>query len=143
MPFIDYFTNHPIIKKYPFLRQLVKFIMVGFVNLTIDFALYLFCTRILHLHYLISNIISFTGATVNSYILNKKWTFRDTSANIKVQYLKFYIANGIGLGINQILLYILVDHFHFFDIFSKCVAVVIVTFWNFFINKFWTFKNKS
>lgn len=127
----------------PSIIQFTKFVIVGFSNLFIDFSIYLLLTRLADFHYLWANILSFTAATINSFFLNKKWTFRNTNRDYHRQYAKFYLVSGIGLGLNQLILFVLIESWHFYDILAKCVAVVIVTFWNFLGNRFWTFREAA
>lgn len=134
------FLSHPIVQKRPYIAEFIKFVLVGFINLTIDFSLYLILTRLAGIDYLWANVLSFTAATVNSFIFNKKWTFRNTSKNYQRQYLQFYLVSGVGLGLNQIMLFLLVDKIHIYDLVAKASAVVVVTFWNYSANRVWTFK---
>ena len=140
---IQKFATHPFLQEKPYLIQFTKFVIVGFSNLFIDFSIYLLLTRLAHFHYLWANILSFTAATINSFFLNKKWTFRDTSRDYRRQYAKFYLVSAVGLGLNQLILFLLIESWHLYDILAKCVAVVFVTFWNFIANRFWTFREPS
>lgn len=137
------YSRHPFLRDKPYILQFIKFVIVGFSNLFIDFTIYLLLTRVAGVHYLWSNLFSFTVATVNSFFLNKKWTFRDTSRDYHKQYFKFYLVSGVGLGLNQLILFLLIESWGLYDIVAKCIAVVIVTFWNFIANRLWTFRETS
>jgi putative flippase GtrA len=132
--------NHRYILKYPILKQFAKFCLVGFFNTLVDFSVYLFLTRIFLVYFIAANIFSFLVAVSFSFILNKYWTFRNQVNKIKSQYFKFFIINVIGLGINTSLLYFLVVYFHLSDLLAKALAIGIVLFWNFGLNKLWTFR---
>ncbi len=124
------------------LKQFIRFGIVGVINTSLDFVIYAFLTRLFLFfdeHYLIANLISFSIATVNSYIFNKYWTFKDNSKQHKIQYTKFYLVSLCGLILTQTILYILVE-LGLYDLLAKAIAVGVVLFWNFFVNKFWTFK---
>ena len=122
-------------------RQLIKFAIVGALTALIDFGCYLFLTRFFlfwQTHYLWANALSiFLSATVN-FFWNRSWTFRDTKNQIFLKYFKFWVAVLVGLGLNQVIFYLLVRR-GFYDIFAKAIAAIFVMFVRFFINKRWVF----
>ena len=82
------------------IRQAVKFVLVGGLNTLIDLGvlnLLIFITGIASgSGYSIFKGISFTVAVINSYFLNKLWTFKGTGR----KFLQFFIVSLIGFGIN-------------------------------------------
>lgn len=140
---IDQIRDHRQIQKRPILKEMIKFSIVGAINTVLDFAVYVGLTRSTQFwqdNFLWANFISFLMAATSSYILNKNWTFRDKNKRIHIQYPKFILVSAIGLLLNETILYSLVRHLHIYDLLAKVVAVGAVMFWNFTINKFWTFK---
>ncbi len=130
--------------RYATTRQLTKFAIVGCANTIVDFSVYILLTRGwlgFHLHFLIGNLIAFFASVVNSYFLNKRWTFRNLDTRHHIQFAKFFLVNTITLSLYEILLFLFIDRFHLFDLTAKLIAVAIVTAWNFSANKFWTFRN--
>ena len=125
------------------MKQFIKFVIVGSVNTAIDFFIYFSLTRgtdFFEQHLLSANIIAFSIAATNSFFWNKKWTFRDQGKNYHVQYSKFLIVSIGGLILSQGIFVIGVHYLKISDIITKLAAVAIVTFWNFALNKWWTFK---
>ena len=126
--------------KQLFFKQIVKFAIVGGSTALIDFGLYILLTRFFlfwQIHYLWANAVSiFVSATVN-FFWNKTWTFEDQT-KIFLKYLKFWVSVLLGLGLNQIILYSLVER-QFNDILAKLIAAVAVMLMRFFISKFWVF----
>lgn len=124
----------------PVVRQFVKFSLVGASNTVIDFGTYILLTRVFAVHFLQANTVAFVCAASWSYFWNRTWTFRSSDANIRKQYIKFLIVATIGLGITTGLLYVLVMHTGMDDLVAKVIAVGAVLIWNFFVNRFWTFR---
>lgn len=125
------------------MKQFIKFVMVGLMNTAIDFFIYFSLTRgtdFFNQHILSANIIAFSIAATNSFFWNKKWTFRDQGKNYHIQYSKFLIVSIGGLILSQGIFVAGVHYLKTSDIVVKLAAVVIVTFWNFALNKLWTFK---
>lgn len=132
--------QHPLIPRRPIVRQFIKFAMVGVVNTTIDFGVYALALLWLDWHYLIANALAFVAAATNSYILNRRWTFRSQDPQWRRQASKYFTVLAIGFGLNEVLLYYFVEHGGLGEILGKAVAIVIVLFWNFSANKLWTFS---
>lgn len=122
------------------LRQFVKFCLVGFTNLLIDFLVYWLLTRWLGLFYIGAAVLSFTVAVTWSFFVNRRWTFRHSAGNVRRQYIKFFLANLAGLALNLTIFYALVDWGGWHDLGAKLVVAVIVAFFNFSLNRFWTFR---
>ena len=68
-------------------------------------------------NYILANIIAYSLATINSYIWNSKWVFKYNNEKL-VSSLKFIIVNLVGLILNTIILFILVDMFNINKIIS-------------------------
>lgn len=93
-------------KKYrPLFGQFLRFAIIGAINTAVDFLvlnLLIFATGIKEGNGLIPlNIISFTVAVINSYVLNKRWAFRDqTAGDTARKFTNFLIISVIGAFIN-------------------------------------------
>lgn len=124
------------------IRQFARFCVTGTINATIDFSCYLLLTRLFDFwsqHLVTASITAFILASTNSYFMNKYWTFRDRLGKHHIQYPKFITVSVISLLISAGCFYMLVHAWHFNDILSKVIVAAIVLFWNFTINKLWTF----
>lgn len=133
-------------RKHQSVRQFYKFAVVGVANTAIDFLIYLALTRIFSFfadNFVLANIISFSVAVSNSFYWNRKWTFRSVDERHVRQYMKFFIVNVAGLGINTAVLYLLVTYAGFYDVLAKVIAIGVALFWNFFVNRMWVFREKK
>ena len=121
------------------LFKFIKFCVVGFSGVFIDFGTTYLCKEIIRIQKYISNAIGFTLAASVNYVLNRIWTFRSHNPEIAWEYSKFLMVSIIGLGINTLILWILVSFFkkHFY--LSKLAAICVVTIWNFLANLVFTF----
>jgi len=122
-----------------FLLKFVKFCMVGFSGVFVDFGITYLCKEIFKIHKYISNVIGFSIAATTNYILNRIWTFESHNPRIAVEFSRFFVISLIGLGINSLILYILVSRFKMNFYLSKLFATIVVTVWNFLINAYYTF----
>lgn len=75
----------------------------------------------------------------SNYILNRIWTFQNENPDITGQYLRFLGIAAVGLVINNATIYVLHGRFRLNFYLAKLFAIGVVTFWNFFMNYFFTF----
>lgn len=126
--------------KNKLLNQILKFGLVGGTAFVIDYVLLYFCTEFLHIHYLISSIISFTVSVIFNYILSIKWVFDVKKKQDVKDFVIFIILSVIGLGINSLIMYVMVEKFGVYYMFSKIVSTVVVMVYNFITRKIFVEK---
>ena len=86
--------------------QLFKFAIVGCINTFIDWAVYFVILRLFQVKvffYSFAKGFSYLCGVVNSFLLNRCWTFKTPSENEGSRFLKFTLVNTLGLGINSAL----------------------------------------
>jgi putative flippase GtrA len=107
-----------------------------FAGLIIDAGLLFLLTEFCGIHYLISGMISFTASVIYNYILSVKWVFdAKKDANKTQEFIVFIVLSVIGLGINQLFMWLFVDMMHIYYMLSKIIATVIVMVYNFITRK--------
>lgn len=139
------------------LKQISKFVVVGVINTGIDFAVLnalMFSMKIYSGKWLILfNSISFAAAVINSYFLNKYWTFKsqNTEDSKAKEFSQFLIVSIVGISINDAIVYGLATFtsplFGFSAQIWTNVAKIFATLasmaWNFIGYKFFVFKKSS
>ncbi|MFX1396065.1 MAG: GtrA family protein [Promethearchaeota archaeon] len=126
------------------LYQFIKSGIIGSIGAVINLLVLYVLTEYLYVYYLISETIAFIVASIHNYFLNKIWTFKEAIKDrIVSKYIQFLIINIIGLMINLLVLFILVEHFHFWYIIAEIGATLCAFAFNFLGNKFWTFQEKN
>jgi putative flippase GtrA len=129
------------------IRRFVKFSLVGAVGAMIDFTLLNILRGGLDWNLFWANTVSVSAAILSNFIWNRYWTFPESRARKKRKQLpQFALVNIIGLLINNLivvgidaLLVPYVDEPLSYNI-AKAIAIGIVLFWNFGINRLWTYK---
>jgi putative flippase GtrA len=125
-----------------FLFKFIKFGIVGFSGLFVDFGITYICKEWLKIQKYISNSIGFITAATSNYILNRVWTFESKDPNIALEYTEFLAISLIGLGLNNLILWIIHSRFGMNFYLSKLFAIGVVTIWNFLANYYITFAGK-
>ena len=93
------------------IKQIIKFGIVGGMCFVIDYGLLIFLTEVISINYLISSGISFSVSVIVNYILSLKYVFETDKKNNKVKECLIFIGLSIiGLGINQVIMWLCVDN---------------------------------
>jgi len=125
------------------IRQFIKFGIVGIVSTAIDWGLFYLLNFSFGIYYLTAKVLSFAVAVINSFVWNRRWTFRSQNPNRNQEFVKFLVIALVGLSLNTLIMYLAVSIFHTRKIVGLIFATGIVTFWNFLANKYWTFQNSQ
>ncbi|MFW6220620.1 MAG: GtrA family protein [Nanoarchaeota archaeon] len=117
-----------------------KYIVIALFATIIDLMFLFVFTEYFKIHYLISATISYILGGITHYTLNKKYTFKNKSKKIALQLIIFFFVSLVGLLLNKIILYSLVEYFMIWYVYAKLVSIMIIFFWNFIGHKFITFR---
>jgi putative flippase GtrA len=121
------------------LLQLSFYSFFGLISLAIDFIMYMLLTEFFNVSASTSKIFSFIAGSVNSFILNKTFTFKVKKFYIN-QPIKFAILYSISLFFNSI------THDFFDNLYDGLLPFGVASFVSVLINfsgqKFWVFKNQ-
>ncbi|MBP3275466.1 MAG: GtrA family protein [Kandleria sp.] len=130
---IRYYWRSLMIK---LIKQLFRFGIVGGTAFLIDYAVLFVCTEFLGIHYFISSIISFSVSTVFNYIASILWVFDvDQSKSQSKNFVIFIVLSIVGLGINQLIMWVGVEYLHVYYMIVKIGATAIVMIFNFVTRK--------
>ena len=129
------------------LERFLKFLVVGTIGFVVDFGTLNLLVLVFGLHVLVANTISFSLAVLSNFTWNRLWTYPDSrSKPIRSQLVQFTLVNIVGWGINTLVLWLLTPMFtnmvgELGYNFAKGIATIIVLFWNFFVNRYWTYND--
>ena len=122
--------------------QLIRYTFVGGFAFIVDFSLLWFLTDICDIYYLISATISFFVGLIINFFLSKKWVFNKSKVdNKKLEFLFFALIGVVGLGLNDLFIWILTDYCSIHYLGSKIIVVFLVYLWNFCARKYLLYKN--
>ncbi len=124
-------------------NQFVRFALVGSSGVLVNLAVYSGLIYLLGVHYLIAATFSFVTAMSSNFILNLRWTFKTHGLGIKAirdQYLKYAMVTLVSYGINILVLWSLVDFWHWDKVLAQLASIFLTTLSNFLGSKLWAFK---
>ena len=126
-------------------RQLILYCAFGFGTFLVNIVSYALCFRMLNMHVLVANIISWVFAATFAFFTNRKWVFdgdKDGNKSLLQQMASFFGGRLFTLGVEELILSIFVTRLKFDGVVVKVVAQVVVIVLNYFISKFWVFKKR-
>jgi putative flippase GtrA len=127
--------------------RFVKFATVGAIGTVVDFTVLNVLILVFGLSKFWANTFSFSAAVLSNFIWNRLWTFPESRQEPLVpQLIQFSLVSIGGYVINQtIFLGLDALVFHEWGTLgynvAKAIAIVVVLFWNFGVNRIWTYRN--
>ena len=121
------------------LVKFVKFSLTGVMNTAVDFGVFALLGW-LGLNVYISQVCSYCAGVLNSYVINRSWTFTTKEKFFSSQMLKFIAAGLALLGISVLILELLYGQMGLSKWVSKVCATAVTVTVGFIVNRLWVFK---
>jgi len=118
--------------------KFIKFIVVGFSGMIVDFSITILLKEIFKVHRYIANSAGFIAAASSNYFFNRIWTFESKNPQIFTEYGTFILISAIGLVINNFFLWLFEKKLNFY--LAKFIAIIITSIWNFTANYYLNFN---
>jgi putative flippase GtrA len=152
------------------LVRFLKFCVVGVIGAVVDFGTFNLLANVLGIWSVLASMLSFSAAVVSNFLWNRYWTYPDSrSKNVSSQAVQFALVSLVGLAIRTPLFALTEPVFirlaglwllksvetvssipAYVEELSPIVlgrnlalalAVIVVLFWNFGINRIWTYSD--
>jgi putative flippase GtrA len=141
--------------------RFMKFAVVGAIGAAIDFGVMNLLTTFTPLNLQLASTISFITAVISNFLWNRFWTFPESrDLSIVPQLVQFSIVSIIGWAFRYLTINWLADTLTNLGIAllppiiilpqitpqflgknaALAVLILVVMLWNFFVNRFWTYK---
>lgn len=116
------------------INQILKFGVVGGIAFVIDYGILFLLAKVIGLNELISAAISFIVSLTFNYFLSTKWVFEAKKQTPK-EVIIFVLLSVVGLGINELLIYLGTKKLGIDVMIVKLFATAIVMVYNFITRK--------
>ena len=124
--------------------RILKFLISGGSAAVVDLGLLYLLTDVFHVWYLLSAVLAFMAAFAVSFSLQKFWTFSNHDLDVIHRQLAMYLALAlVGLGINTVSMYFLVDHAGLHYLGAQILTSAFIAIGNFFAYTHLIFKVPS
>jgi putative flippase GtrA len=138
--------------------RFLKFMVVGVFGAVVDFGIFNLLVNLGHVQAVLSSVISFTCAIVSNFLWNRFWTYPDSRGKaVHRQVVQFILVSLAGLLIRTPIFAFL--ELKLTSLFIRlslpvrltpqlmahnlglAIAIIVVMFWNFFANRYWTYSD--
>jgi putative flippase GtrA len=152
------------------ISRFLKFCVVGVIGAVVDFGTFNLVANVLGVWSVLASMLSFSAAVTSNFLWNRYWTYPDSrSKRVSSQAIQFGLVSLVGLAIRTPLYALTEATFirlaadwmptlrssmsalsTYLEEFSPVVmgrnvalalAVIVVLFWNFGINRVWTYSD--
>lgn len=115
--------------------EMMRFIIVGAITFVVDYGLLYICTEYIGLYYMYSTAIAFIAAVIFNYWLCVIYVFVNVRRQTSKQAILFVGSSVVGLGLNQICMWFLVEVFGIYYMLAKIISIIIVMAWNYIMKR--------
>lgn len=124
------------------MRQFVAYFLVGGGATIVEWSCFWIFSNFIGIQYLIATALAFIVSTFANWLLGRLFAFKDEAKNTNIikEILSIYLVSVIGLGLNLVIMYVMVDCFTINAMISKIVATGLVFFYNYFVRKFLIYR---
>lgn len=123
-------------KLFELAKQLVKFGIVGVISTVLDYGLMVLFTEVFGIFYLLSSTLSYAISLLFNYYASMKYVFRGREDMSRIrEFVTFTVLCLMGMGLNQLILWLIVEKCGIHYMISKILATVAVMVWNFVTRK--------
>lgn len=116
-------------------NQLVLYFILGGILTLIEWAGFYFLAYLCGVHYILSNLLLFVLMIPLGMLVFKKAIFKTTKLKPRNELLLTYAINIVGIVLNTLILWILVEFFTLESLIAKIIASFLVAFYSFFARK--------
>jgi len=123
--------------------QFFRYLFVGGIATVVDWGILFLLTDIAKIHHLVSAIISFIAGLAANFILSKALVFKQNEARVNPlwEFVSYAVIGVVGLGITELIMFVITDCFNQHYMLSKVIATVIVLAWNYLARKIIIYKD--
>lgn len=121
--------------------QWLRFVVVGIGNTVLSWCVYA-TLEALGVPYLVASAIAFALGALNSYVLNRRWTFRSRERR-GPEVLRFGVVQCIGLGCDVVLLGVLTEDAGIHHLIAQAIVFPAASAVTFLLSRQWAFRAQT
>ena len=124
-------------------KKMIKFCITGGLNTVVDYAVFSLLSGLLSVNVYLAQFFGYAAGTLNSYIINRSWTFQAKDKFFSPAMIKFIVVNLISRSGGMGVMYLTFDLMHFNKYFAKLIVTGVTIVVNYIGSNFWVFKAKD
>lgn len=115
------------------LFTVMRFVVAGIAATGTNLVVFYILAHVMHVWYVLVTPLAYLIAFGVSFILQKYWTFRNREKNVLSQTVRYFIVVTVNLFFNSLLVYVMVEFAHLYDVWAQALASLIIAVESFFI----------
>ncbi len=125
-------------------REILLYVFFGGFTTVVSVGSFLLFDKVLGIHELIANVLSWIFAVGFAYVTNHRWVFcsKAKGAALRTELLGFYGGRLLTLGLEEGLLLVFVTWLGINSTVIKLIAQFVVLTGNYILSKFLIFRKK-
>lgn len=123
--------------------RFVRFCITGGLNTLVDFIVFFLLTGSLNWPVIPSQVISYSAGILNSYCINRRWTFQTRNRFFGREMLWFIGVNLCVLGVSVLSMWVFTTQMGFGTILSKLCTTALTMVLGFVLNRLLVFRSRS
>ncbi len=124
------------------LIKFLKFCITGGLNTLVDFCVF-FILSYIGVNIYIAQGIGYSAGIANSFIINRRWTFKQKGDVHWAELVRFIILNLASLVLSIGLMYVFSDLLGLKELYAKLFTTAFTVVVNFIGSNFWVFKKSA
>ena len=121
------------------LRQFITFAGVGAVAAVAHYGVLILLVELGGIAPVIATLWGFLAGAAVSYVLNRRFTFKSERPH-RAAAPRFLAVSAGGFVLNGLVMWLLNEYWGVQYLIAQVIATLIVLFWNFSANRWWTFR---
>lgn len=123
-------------------RDFFLYLIAGGLATLVEWAAFWALSNPLRIQYLLATALAFILSTFANWFFGRLLVFKSGKASILREIASIYLAAAVGLLLNLLIMFVLVQSFTIDKMLSKIAATVLVFFYNYLVRKLVIYKRK-
>jgi putative flippase GtrA len=122
--------------------QVLKFLTTGAIGLLINLGTY----RALYamgVHYLFGSMLAFSVSLIIGFVLQKYWTFKNTSEKISLQFTLYAFVAVCNLAFNTVVVFVSVTYGGVHYLIAQTIGAGVIAALSYFLYRRYIFATRS
>ena len=125
-------------------KHFISYLFVGGAATLVEWLFFWLFEGVLHIQYLVATVLAIVISTFSNWLFGRLWTFKDSQkGNVLLEIGKIYVASIVGLLLNLLIMWVLVDGIHLHEMLSKIIATGIVFLYNYLVRILLIYRKKK
>lgn len=124
-------------------RDFFLYLIVGGLATIVEWAAFWVLANPLHIQYLLSTALAFFFSTFANWAFGRLLVFKSGTGSLWREIASVYLASIVGLLLNLLIMFVLVETFTMGKMLSKVAATAIVFAYNYLVRKLIIYRKKE